>query len=139
MLDLTSLKKAIISFEKVLMVVERKKNSIDFDIDEFEAIKAGAIQNFEFTYELCWKLMKRWLEANLTPGMMEGVSRKQLFRYAAENHLINNFDAWMKYHEMRNQTSHTYNQDEANEIYTKVDDFLKDAINFYDALEARND
>ena len=139
MLDLTSLKKALISFEKVLKVAERKKNSVNFDVDEFEAIKAGAIQNFEFTYELCWKLMKRWLENNLTPGMMEGVSRKQLFRYAAENHLINDFDAWMKYHEMRNITSHTYNQDEADEIFRIVDYFFKDAMRFLNALEVRND
>ena len=107
--------------------------------DEVEVIKAGVIQNFEFTYELCWKLMKRWLEMNLSPGLMEGVTRKQLFRYAAENFLIEDFNAWLLYHELRKKTSHTYDQEVANEIFNNAGMFLKDAKKFLKALEVRND
>jgi hypothetical protein len=39
--------------------------------------------------------MKRWLEINLTPGMMEGITRKQLFRFAAENRLIDDYNQWV--------------------------------------------
>ena len=53
------------------------------------AIRAGAIQLFKITYELCWKLMARWLNANASPGIADGVTRRQLFRLAAEKRLIN--------------------------------------------------
>lgn len=139
MLELTSLKKAITSLEKSIKVAKSKEIDKTADIDEVETIKAGVIQNFEFTYELCWKHMKRWLEMNISPGLMEGVTRKQLFRYAAENFLIKDFDAWMLYHELRNKTAHTYDSEVANEIFNNTGMFLKDAEEFLKALEVRND
>lgn len=59
--------------------------------DEKEVIQAGLIQNFELTYELCWKFMKRWLELNLMIGLMDGTIGKELFRNALENKLISDF------------------------------------------------
>lgn len=139
MLELTSLKKAFTSLEKSTKVAQIKMADETADIDEVETIKAGVIQNFEFTYELCWKLMKRWLEMNLSPGLMEGVTRKQLFRYAAENFLVKDFDAWMLYHELRNKTADTYDSEVANEIFNNTGMFLKHTEEFLKALEVRND
>mgnify|MGYP005858343087 CR=1 FL=1 len=76
---------------------------------------------------------------NLTPGMMEGIARKQLFRYALENCLITDFEAWVKYHELRNKTSYTYDSNIADEIFDKSEDFFKDVKAFLNALEVRND
>jgi len=70
--------------------------------DEKEVIQAGVIQNFELTYELCWKFMKRWLELNLMIGLMDGTIGKELFRNALENKLISDFFSWVRYHELRN-------------------------------------
>lgn len=72
-------------------------------------LKAG-IQNFEVAYELCWKFIKRWLEHNVSPNAVAGVSRRELFRYAAENLLIRDVDQWMDFHAARNKTSHIYDQ-----------------------------
>jgi hypothetical protein len=83
--------------------------------------------------------MKRWLEMNLTPGLAEGITRKQLFRFAIENRLIDNFNVWNRYHELRNKTSHTYDSAVADEIFKSAGDFLQDAKAFLKALEVRND
>lgn len=138
MLDLSTFGRALNSYDRA---IQFSKERLDDDISETEenVIKAGVIQNFEFTYELCWKFMKRWLELNLTPGLLDGVSRKELFRHALENKLIISFDDWVKYHELRKTTSHTYNEDVADEIYAVSDFFLNDAKILYHAIEAKND
>lgn len=91
-LDLSNLRKAIASLDRALGFANHRMNEKNLQQDEIEVLKAAIIQNFEFTYELCWEFMKRWLETNLTPGLIEGVSRRQLFRYAAENRLILDID-----------------------------------------------
>ncbi len=59
--------------------------------------------------------MRRWLEGNLSPGSTPGLMRKQLFRLAAEECLITDVEAWFRYHELRNLTSHTYDSEVAAE------------------------
>jgi hypothetical protein len=51
-LDLSSLKKAVASLDKALKVAADDRLD-DMPEDQQEVIKAGVIQNFEFTYELC--------------------------------------------------------------------------------------
>lgn len=138
MLDLSNLEKALKSYENAILFSNERLEAKISETEE-NVIKAGVIQNFEFTYELCWKFMKRWLELNLTPGSMDGVSRKELFRNALENKLIDSFNDWVKYHELRNTTSHTYNEDIADEIYNVSEAFLKDAKQFYKIIEAKNE
>ncbi len=137
-LDLGSLKKAVMSLERALNVAASEKMSILSD-DEMEVIKAGVIQNFEFTYELCWKFMKRWLETNMGAAYVDGVTRRELFRLSAESLLIADVDQWMEYHDARDETSHTYDQDAADEIFQVAQTFFPDARRLFDALEQKND
>lgn len=138
-LELDSLKKAI----SALRAVVAKSDDADFmrGLDDVaqNAIKAGVIQHFEFSYELCWKFMKRWLETNISPTVADGVSRRELFRLAAENRLIVDVDQWMRHHEARNQTSDTYDPAIAERVYAAAHDFARDGQSFLEALEARND
>ena len=137
---------ALGSFEKAvsaLAAVLAKSDDVDFmnSLDEVarNAIKAGVIQHFEFTYELCWKFMKRWLETNISAGIADGVTRRELFRLAAENRLIDDVEQWMRYHEARNLTSHTYQPEIAQRVYNTAHDFARDAARLLAALEERND
>ena len=139
LLDLSSLIKAIASMERAQKFAEERLAMENISLNEKEVIQAGVIQNFEFTYELCWKFMKRWLELNLMPGLLDGATRKELFRNALEHKLISDFFSWVRYHELRNTTSHTYNHDVAEEIYAISKAFLEDAIYLLKSLEARND
>jgi len=91
------------------------------------------------TFELCWKFMKRWLEMNVDPTGIDGVTRRELFRRAAENRLIDDVDQWMRHHAARNQTTHTYESEIAASVYEAVHEFAVDAAQLLAALEARND
>ena len=137
-LDLSSLKKAVMSLERAVNVAAPDRLE-KMPTDQQEVVKAGVIQNFEFTYELCWKFMKRWLETNVSPMIADGVTRRELFRLAAENRLIEDVEQWMRHHDARNQTAHTYEPQIAEEVYASTHDFAKDAAKFLQALEARND
>jgi nucleotidyltransferase substrate binding protein (TIGR01987 family) len=137
-LDLSSLRKAIESLEKTLKVANSSLTA-GLDNDTKDAIRAGAIQNFEFTYELCWKFMRRWLEGNLGSAYVEGVTRRELFRLGAENRLLTDVDQWMEYHDARNETAHTYDEDTAEDVFETTRIFLGDAKKLLQALEARND
>lgn len=138
-LDLSSFSKSVGSLEKTLNVAEDDSFVSGLNEDQKEAVKAGVIQNFEFTYEICWKFMKKWLGYNLGRTYITGISRRELFRLSAENELIDDIEKWMEYHQARNETLHTYDQDTADDVYEAAKEFLKDAKKLLAAIRARND
>lgn len=138
-LDLSSLKKAIISLEKAIKFSEKVEKSSGFSKDEKDIIKAGVIQNFEFTYELAWKFMKRWIQENISREVVDGVTKKELYRVAAENRLIDEVKKWFKFHKARNRTSHIYDENVAEDVYKTVKLFLPEVKLFFERIEVRND
>ncbi len=110
-LILTPLEKAVASLEDGL---RQPKTIYNRDM---------VIQRFEYTYELAWKMLKRYLQ--MYCGIEEGVI-KNLYREAGKLRLIDSVEAWFSYQEARNLTSHTYNEDVAEETYAAARDFLND-------------
>ena len=137
--NLTQLEKAITSLAQLHERVSDQKFMTAQDQVVRFGLQAGLIHNLEFTYELCWKAMKRWLENNISPEAADGVSRRELFRLAAENHLIEDVDEWMTYHEARNQTSHRYDSVLAEDVLKVMADFARAAQRLLANLKARND
>ena len=136
-LELNSLKKAVSALKGVLGKSDDAELMRSLDEITRNAIRSGAIQHFEFTWELSWKFIKRWLEINRTPPA--GEMRRELFRLAAENRLIVDVDAWVRHSDARNLTSHTYDLEVAERVYHAAHEFSRDAQRLLDALEARND
>lgn len=85
------------------------------DLTELE--QQGLIQAFEFTHELAWKTLKDFLESKGVPNIY---GSKVATRQAFATGLIEDGDAWMAMIESRNLTSHTYNEDLADEITTSI-------------------
>lgn len=79
--------------------------------------KQGLIQAFEFTHELAWNVLKDFLEAQ---GIQDVVGSKGATREAFKNGIIADGEVWMDMIKSRNQTSHTYNEDTANEITNAI-------------------
>ena len=125
MLDFSSLQKAIDSLEESLSV--HKKYAVGNNVALERTLQAGVIQNFEFTYELCWKFMKRWLAESLGKSSVDGLSRCALFRLSVEYSLIESVDSWMVFHRARNETSHTYDAKTALEVFDVAKCFLPSA------------
>jgi len=138
-LDLGSLRKAVESLERSIKVADDDAFMSRLDEDQKETVKAGVIQNFESTYELCWKFMSRWLQVNLGSVYVAGMSRRQLFRLSAEHRLLSDVDRWMEYHDARSETALTYDESTAEDVFETAHQFLADAQKLLHALEARND
>jgi hypothetical protein len=75
----------------------------------------------------------------LLPFLIPIVSRKELFRIAAENLLITDVRARWAYHEAHNKTSHVNDQQVAAEIFARAEQFHTDAQSLLQAIEERND
>ena len=135
-LYLDNLAKSIEALKRSTKVASRLNT---FDGDLQEVIRAGVVQNFEMAYEQSWKMMKRWLEENVGATYVDGVTRRELFRFAAENRFITDVDRWMEYHEARNQTSHTYNEETAQGVFGEATEFVHDAEQLLKILEEHND
>jgi len=128
------MQRALKSLESAMRVFHALK---DIGQDEKSVIRAGVIQNFEFTYELSWKYMKRWIEMNVDPIAVDGVTRRELFRQAAENMLITDVEKWMEIHQSRNRTSHIYDENVADEVLEATFAALPYFKCFVKSLEAR--
>jgi nucleotidyltransferase substrate binding protein (TIGR01987 family) len=139
LLDLNALERAVNHYTTTCSAVHNKEVLDKLPKELQDVIQAGVIQNFEFTYELCWKFMKRWLEKNYGSSEVDGVTRRELFRLAAESQLIDKVDEWMFYHQARNQISHTYDKTVAFEIYQTSLKFLKPAQQLLQRLQDKND
>ncbi len=94
---------------------EKDKVERGFVLDEI--IKEGLIQRFEYTHELAWTAMKDYALYQGNPNV--GGSRDAT-REAFQLKLISNGKIWMDMIGSRNKTSHTYNEETADEIYLKI-------------------
>jgi len=136
-LDLSSLKKAIKQLEDALDICE---SGIYKDLDPRieRQLRAGAIQAFEFTYELSWKLIKRYLEISEASPEFSDISFHDLIRKAYEKGLLlNDLETWRAYRKQRGITSHTYDEYKAETVYLSIPDFLKEAKYLFSELERR--
>ncbi len=138
-LQIDHLKKSLDALVEVLAVSEDNERMIQLSHFERIAIRAGVVQHFEITYELCWKMMRRWLEENISPDIVKGVTRRHFFRIAAEHRLIHDVDNWVQYNEGRNRTTHIYDFERAEHVYESIEKFIHDAHDLVRFLETRDE
>ena len=84
-----------------------------------EYIRDGAIQRFEYTFELSWKFLQRVLKDQ---GQVTG-SPQQVLRSAHQAGLIDQLDTWFEFLKSRNLSVHTYDQRVANEVFESAKKF----------------
>jgi nucleotidyltransferase substrate binding protein (TIGR01987 family) len=95
---------------------------------------AGVIQNFEFNFELSWKLLQRYLKH-------EGQNPKtprETFSMAYGAQIIQNEKAWLKMIEDRNLSVHTYNKKLAREMLGRIQkEYLKEFQNLMALIQSK--
>ncbi len=77
---------------------------------------SGIIKDFEMTYELSWKVLKKLLK---TQGH-ESLGAKDVFSQAYRLGFLQEEKNWLKMIEDRNQTSHVYDEESAKKIVSRI-------------------
>lgn len=101
---------------------------------EKEIVRDGAIQRFEYCYELAVKMLRRTLETAFGDAV-DQMAFRDLLRTAAERGLIAAPERWFLYREQRNKTAHTYDAEVAAAVFAAARQFLPDAQSLLHALE----
>ncbi len=108
-------------------VFERFRKNLVTDQD-----KAGAVQAFEFSYELSWKIMKHFLESE---GYDEITFPNDAFRKAVLMKLTDDPDVWFEFRRKRNLSSHIYDEEELESVLSIFDPFSFELNKLIDRLK----
>lgn len=119
--DLAKLEKAFVQLKKMLDLPQ-----------EHEGRREAIIQCFEFVVELNWKAMKHFLKA---VEEIEANTPKSVFREAFAIGWIDNEELWVEMLKDRNLSSHTYNEDLANEILGRIPNYIPLISETFDRLK----
>jgi nucleotidyltransferase substrate binding protein (TIGR01987 family) len=80
-------------------------------LNHFE--EQGFIKAFEYTYELAWKTLQDFYKER---GFENIIGPKPVIEQSFQDGIIVDGKGWIAMHLSRNLTSHTYNEETANEI-----------------------
>ena len=124
-----------------------KNNEIEYSLNKFKnaldrlsevmAIKDSsiavdaAIQRFEFTFELAWKTLKRVL-------YQEGIvaqTPREVLKEGFKLGYIRDEQLWLKMLSDRNNMSHTYNEEQAKDVYNTIPDYIIVLQSLYKKIE----
>lgn len=109
--------------------LERLREVLVAESTEFN--QDASIQRFEFTFELSWKLIKSLVEFK----GKSCASPRDCIRLSADMEIINDPENWIAFLNDRNALSHTYKQEFAKQVYSRLKKFLPLADQLVSATE----
>jgi nucleotidyltransferase substrate binding protein (TIGR01987 family) len=105
------------AYEKFQKIVSQKQ---EFEQQGFGDVYLDiVIKRFEFTYEMSWKALKRYLDF----VGIQAQNPRTSFQEAYAQGILKTQDIWLDMIEMRNLTSHIYDENEVKEILDRVKDY----------------
>lgn len=107
--------KSDIQLDELKRAIRRLREALD--LPKSDIIRDSVIQRFEFTVELSWKALQRYLKAS---GISESLTPKNTFREAAKLGVVSDPEAWIRFIDARNLASHTYKESLAEEVYARA-------------------
>ena len=110
------------SLKKIHDAFKRLQEGADQAYDELS--KDGVIQRFEFTFEVLWKTIKKFLEYK----GIEARTPKDCFKEAFTIGLIDDESLVLNMLQDRNTTSHIYDKKTSEEIFDRIKTLYVPAI-----------
>jgi nucleotidyltransferase substrate binding protein (TIGR01987 family) len=99
-------------------------------------LRSAVIQAFEFSYELSLRSLRRVLiERSGSAEQVTDLSFNDMLRTAADAGLLTDQAAWRTWRELRNATSHAYDEVKAQQVAEGAEHFQVDARDLLAAME----
>ena len=138
-LDFSPLENAVMQLEEALEIHGSELALSDPRLKRH--LTAAVIHAFEFAYELSFRMLRRYLElASPNPAEIDGLVFNEIIREAYRQALVRfELPVWREYRRNSGTTSHTYNEERAQEVFESVPDFLQDARYLLNRLQERSE
>ena len=107
---LDNFKRSMVQLEQAVTLSKQRALS---DLEQ-----QGLIQAFEYNYELAWNVIKDFYSYQGDTEDIQG--SRDAFRTAFNRGLVTEGQLWMDMIKSRNKTSHTYNEETADDIFMKI-------------------
>lgn len=127
--NITSLENAVKRLGEILI---RYQSDVSDD-----GIRDSVIQRFEFTYSIALKTLRKYfIERAFIVDDVEHMSFNDMIRTANNLDLLkSNLEIWTNYRNMRNLTSHTYNEEIALKVVSIIPAFYEEILYLVDKLK----
>lgn len=133
-LDCSSLENALGQLEESLIYLASDGARQDPAVHRL--FRTAVIKSFEYTYELAIKMIRRKLAQIVAhPAGLREIDFMEVIRLAYEADLIQEVPRYKRFREVRNITSHTYNQSKADEALNIMKDFIAEMQYLLHALQ----
>ena len=107
---ISQFEKTVGNLREVLVKLEKEKK-------DRAVFRDSAIQRFEIAFDVCWKTLKEKLRDEYG---VDSASPKKTFQEAFKQAIIDNEPIWLEMTDMRNETSHTYNEELAVSVLKRL-------------------
>lgn len=111
------------------------------DHPHHEPLGAAVVKSFEFTYELAFSAIRRYVaDYVLSPGQVGQMRIPDIIRAAGKNGLIESLEDWLVFRHRRNSTAHEYfDENTINQIIDVAPNFHNAVSALLKALQDRTD
>lgn len=127
--NITHLTKSILALEVVISAYKTYAQS-----EFISFIEDSCVKRFEFTVEISWKTMKKFLKEFYGKTDKE-LTMNTIFRLMQGYGYIASWEKWREYYNLRNDTSHDYSQAKATKILEVLEIFIADVKFLAENLE----
>jgi nucleotidyltransferase substrate binding protein (TIGR01987 family) len=104
-----------LQLDELKKALEKLKEALA--LDKTDIVRDSIIKRFEFTVELSWKALQRFLSIS---GISEVLTPKNVFREGSRLGLVDDPEAWIRFVDARNLSSHTYKESLAEEVCARA-------------------
>lgn len=134
MINTEFLEKCLHSLERAFFLLQQtNKDDIDYNI-----YRSALIKEFELSLEQSGKLLKYLLKKYFAKSSeINTLTFKEIFKYSAKFNLISEdeVERWFEYRDNRNETTHEYGKNLAEQAIKFMPNFIQDLRNIIEIVK----